>query len=86
MDPRLQTYSRRSDELSVEQNCLLWGTGVIRQQKLQSRVLADLHENHLGSNRMKALARSYNIYLVAEFGHDVGRIVQEMGNLPTSEE
>ena len=59
MDPRLQPYSRRSDELSVEENCLLWGTRVIIPQKLQSRVLADLHENHLGSNRMKALARSY---------------------------
>ena len=32
---------------------------MIIPQKLQSRVLADLHENHLGSNRMKALARSY---------------------------
>ena len=59
MDPRLQPYSRRSDELSVEENCLLWGTRVIIPQRLQSRVLADLHENHLGSNRMKALARSY---------------------------
>ena len=53
MDPRLQPYSRRSYKLSVGKNCLLWGT------RVQSRVLADLHENHLGSNRMKALARSY---------------------------
>ena len=59
MDPRVQPYSRRSDELSVEENCLLWGTRVIIPQKLQSRVLADLQENLLGSNRMKALARSY---------------------------
>ena len=59
MDPMLQPYSQRSDELSVEENCLLWGTHVIILQKLQSIVLADLYENHLGSNRMKALARSY---------------------------
>ena len=62
MDPRLQPYSRRSDELSVEENCLLWATRVIIPQKLQSRVLADLHENHLDSNRIKALARSYILW------------------------
>ena len=59
MDPRLQPYSQRSGELSVEENCLPWGTRVIIPQKLQSSVLADLHENRLGSNRMKASARSY---------------------------
>ena len=32
---------------------------MIIPQILQSRVLADLYENHLGSYRMKALARSY---------------------------
>ena len=35
---------------------------MIIPQKLRSRVLADLHDNHLGSNRMKALARSYILW------------------------
>ena len=57
MEPRLQPYSRRSDKVSVKEICLLLGTRVIIPQKLQSRVLAD--ENHMGSNRVKALAKSH---------------------------
>ena len=35
------------------------GGGEMTGWTLEPRVLADLHENPLGSNRMKALARSY---------------------------
>lgn len=51
-------YSRR-DELSVEQECITWGSRVIIPDKLQLQVLQLLHEDHPGSSRMKALARSF---------------------------
>ena len=51
-------YSRRQ-ELTVEGDCLLWGTRVIIPKDLQTIVLQELHENHPGVSRMKSLARSY---------------------------
>ena len=39
--------------------CLLWGRRVIVPQKLQKLLLAELHANHIGMSRMKAIARSY---------------------------
>ena len=39
--------------------CLLWGQRVITPQKFQEMLLPELHVNHIGMSRMKALARSY---------------------------
>ncbi|KAJ8366188.1 hypothetical protein SKAU_G00150190 [Synaphobranchus kaupii] len=57
--PQLPEYSTRRDHLSVSQGCVMWGTRVIVPPKLRSRVLASLHEGHLGVVKMKSLARSY---------------------------
>ena len=54
----LQYYTRRN-ELSVENNCLLWGLRVIIPKKLQGKVLNELHEGHIGIVKMKNLSRSY---------------------------
>ena len=54
-----QPYSRRRTELSVEGDCLMWGTRVIVPGKCREKVLAELHVGHSGMTRMKALARSY---------------------------
>ena len=58
-DHALQPYSRRSTELSVEGDCVLWGTRVIIPEKYRRQVLDELHLGHSGMSRMKALARSY---------------------------
>jgi hypothetical protein len=52
-------YFVRKHELSIEDDCILWGRRVIIPDDLQDRVLAELHECHPGITRMKALARSY---------------------------
>ena len=52
-------YYRRQNELTVMDGCLLWGRRVIVPQKLQELLLVELHPNHIGMSRMKALARSY---------------------------
>jgi transposase InsO family protein len=56
---RFTEFYKRKDELTVEQDCLVWGTRVIIPTSLQKAVKKELHEGHPGSNRMKSLARSY---------------------------
>ncbi|XP_063775454.1 uncharacterized protein K02A2.6-like, partial [Pseudophryne corroboree] len=49
----------RRDQLSVCQGTLLCGSRVVIPPKLQNRVLENLHEGHLGTVKIKNLARSY---------------------------
>ena len=55
----LEPYARRQHELSTEANCLLWGIRVVIPKKYQAQLLEELHSEHQGVSRMKALARSY---------------------------
>ena len=53
----LQPYKRKSTELSIEDDCVVWGTRVIILPAGSAKILAELHEAHPGSARMKGLAR-----------------------------
>jgi len=55
----LDPYFKRRFELSVEQDCVLWGLRVVIPSSLQDRILEDLHADHPGVCHMKSLARSY---------------------------
>ena len=55
----MKPYYHRRDELSLENQCVLWGIRVIVPKRLQNQVLEELHRSHVGIARMKALARSY---------------------------
>ena len=55
----LKPYFNRRNELSCDQGCLLLGMRVVIPEKLCQRMLEELHHEHLGVVRMKALARSY---------------------------
>ena len=55
----LKPYFHRRTELSVEGDCLLWGTRVVIPKQLQSALLQELHQSHPGASRMKSIARSY---------------------------
>ena len=57
-DTKLLPFSRRKDELSVQDGCILWGSWVIIPQTGRVRVLEELHQGHPGISRMKSLARS----------------------------
>ena len=59
LSKELQSYFNRRLELSVEEGCLLLGTRTIIPQKWQHLILQELHSNHLGIVRMKALARMH---------------------------
>ncbi len=45
--------------MTTEGGCLLWGIRVIIPEKLQPKLLQELHRDHPGITRMKAVARSY---------------------------
>ena len=55
----LKPYHLHKDELSLEDDCVLWGRRVIIPDACRERVLAELHECHPGIVKMKSLARSY---------------------------
>ena len=52
-------YHRRHHELSVVDNCLLWGRRVVIPEVFCHCLLEELHVSLLGVTKMKALARNY---------------------------
>ena len=58
-EPGFQPYLMRSSELTVEEGSVLWGSRVVIPKKLRIRVLEELHQAHVGTTRMKTLARSF---------------------------
>ncbi|XP_065199339.1 uncharacterized protein K02A2.6-like isoform X1 [Sycon ciliatum] len=55
----LSSYYRIRDQLSVEQGCITWGLRVVIPLVFRSSLLHELHVDHLGVSRMKAVARSF---------------------------
>ena len=55
----LKPYFLRRNELTLEEDCVLWGARVIVPKKLQERALEELHTTHFGIAKTKALARSH---------------------------
>ena len=58
-DTDAKPYLNRRHELSMAQDCLLWGTRVIMPVSFRDRLLEELHAQHVGASRIKALARSH---------------------------
>ena len=52
-------YYNRREELSMENDCLLWGNRVMILPQGRELVLEELHAGHLGIECMKRLVRSY---------------------------
>ena len=61
VDPDLQAYYSRKDELSKEDDIILWGSQVVIPQAsdVRAQLLSELHSTHPGIVKMKALAHSY---------------------------
>ena len=56
---KLKHFADRRNELTVEEGCLLWEYRVLIPGKLRLKLLQELHRDHPGVVRMKAIARSY---------------------------
>ena len=55
----LKNYKIKENELTIENECLMWGHRLVVPSSLRQKVLEELHSNHMGVVRMKAMARSY---------------------------
>ena len=58
-DEDLKPFMQRKDELSTQHGCVLWGSRVVVPVRCREALLEELHREHLGSTKMKQLARSY---------------------------
>ena len=60
-DPGIAKFYSVKEELSLQGECILWGTRVIVPGDQRKAILQELHryQGHPGMVRMKALARSY---------------------------
>lgn len=54
-----EPFRNKSNELTVDYDCILWGYRTVIPQKLRKQILCELHLSHLGIVKTKALARSY---------------------------
>ena len=59
VSPDLHPYHSRQMELSIQDQCLLWGSRIIIPKPGREQILDVLHEGHPGISKMKALARNY---------------------------
>ena len=59
LDSTFQPYFHRRDELSVCDGCILWSCCIVIPPLGRKLLLEELHNTHLGTSRMKSLARSY---------------------------
>ena len=57
VEPDLQVYFTRKEELHLCEGCVLWGLRVVIPHSLQQTALSLLHEDHLGMVKTKRLAR-----------------------------
>ena len=59
--PELKVYAQKKEELSIEDDIVLWGHRVVipDNQEMRQRIIDELHGTHPGIVKMKALARSY---------------------------
>lgn len=63
VDDKFRMYYLKSESLSIEDGCLFYGERIVIPKSLQQRVLALVHDGHVGVVRMKSLARRYVYWL-----------------------
>lgn len=68
-DSEIRPYWLRRSELSLHEDCLLFGNRVVVPSSLQEVVLSTLHKVHSGMVQTKALARSYVWW--PQLNHDI---------------
>ena len=65
IEGHLEPYLHKKNELTVESDCSLWGARVVIPDKYHKKLLSELHHDHPGIMKMKAVAHSYFWCLVS---------------------
>ena len=82
----LKPYYRIRDELSIECECIVWKNRVVIPPVFRRCLLQELHSEHMGISRMKAVARSF--FWWPKLDHDIMllsaecNVCQEKANVP----
>ena len=58
-DKRLQHYSSKRDELSLEDGILFWGSRVVVPPQAHDAVMEEAHSAHIDIARMKSLTHQF---------------------------
>lgn len=58
-ESQFQPYVRRVSEIAVVQGIVLWNDRVVIPSTMRNLILKQLHITHLGTSKMKSIARSY---------------------------
>ena len=53
----LRPYFTKRNELSIENDIIMWGLRVVTPSCYRHKILSELHKNHPGMSRMKSLSR-----------------------------
>ena len=74
VNPEMLAYWNKRTELSVMDDCILWGSRVLIPEPGRQHVLQELHGGHPGISRMKTLARMFVWW--PHMDKDIERVVQ----------
>ena len=74
----MKPYWSRKDEISIFDNCLLWGSRIIVPPQGRKSLLELLHISHAGVSRMKSLGRGYMWW--PGFNQDIEQFVRQCSN------
>ena len=74
-DDALKPYWQRRLELSVMDDCILWGNRVLIPKQGRPLILDELHGGHPGASKMKALARMFVWWI--KMDSDIEQLVKQ---------
>jgi len=75
IDPDLEPFKRRSEDLSIVDDTLLLGDRIVIPEKLKQTILTALHKGHPGIRRTKQLAREYVYW--PKISDDIERLIHQ---------
>ncbi|XP_059047761.1 uncharacterized protein K02A2.6-like [Achroia grisella] len=74
-DKEEKPYFIRKNDLYIDLNCIIYKYRIVVPVKLRSYILKEIHEGHLGMNKMKNIARNYVYW--PNIDNDIEQVARE---------